>query len=83
MLISLFLIGNIGSTEILLLLLLPVVLVLALLWRLFRPAKPAVVVHQNAPSASVADELLKLQQLRDAGTITPAEFERQKARLLA
>ncbi|MBA4031088.1 MAG: hypothetical protein C0478_09400 [Planctomyces sp.] len=31
---------------------------------------------------SVADELLKLQQLRDAGAITPEEFERQKAALM-
>lgn len=83
MLISLFLIGSIGTTEILLLLLLPVVLLLALLRRLLRPSTPAVVVHQNAPFRSVADELQKLQQLRDAGTITLAEFDQQKAKLLA
>jgi hypothetical protein len=34
------------------------------------------------PPMSVADELLKLQQLRDAGAITPEEFERQKAALM-
>lgn len=32
---------------------------------------------------STADELVKLAQLRDAGSITPAEFEGQKAKLLA
>ena len=32
---------------------------------------------------SVADELTKLAQLRDAGTISPDEFEIQKAKLLA
>jgi hypothetical protein len=31
---------------------------------------------------AVADELLKLAQLRDAGVITPDEFEAQKAKLL-
>jgi hypothetical protein len=31
---------------------------------------------------SVADELLKLAQLRDAGVLTPQEFEAQKAKLL-
>ena len=31
---------------------------------------------------SVADELLKLAQLRDAGVLTPEEFEAQKAKLL-
>lgn len=35
----------------------------------------------SAP-AGVADELTKLAQLRDAGTITGEEFEVQKARLL-
>jgi hypothetical protein len=33
--------------------------------------------------ASVADELTKLAQLRDSGTITAEEFEAQKAKLLA
>ena len=32
---------------------------------------------------SVADELAKLAQVRDAGTITTQEFEAQKAKLLA
>jgi ABC-type multidrug transport system fused ATPase/permease subunit len=35
-----------------------------------------------ATSASTADELQKLAGLRDSGTITPAEFEAQKAKLL-
>lgn len=34
------------------------------------------------PSGSVADELLKLVHLRDAGVLTPNEFEAQKAKLL-
>jgi type VI protein secretion system component VasK len=34
-------------------------------------------------STSTADELTKLAALRDAGTITADEFERQKAKLLA
>jgi type VI protein secretion system component VasK len=33
-------------------------------------------------SGSTADELHKLAGLRDSGTITPAEFEAQKAKLL-
>ncbi|MFI1942047.1 SHOCT domain-containing protein [Streptomyces purpureus] len=32
--------------------------------------------------AIIADELMKLAQLRDQGVISPAEFEAQKARLL-
>jgi hypothetical protein len=35
------------------------------------------------PSPTVADELTKLAQLRDAGAITAEEFETQKAKLLA
>lgn len=35
------------------------------------------------PSLGVADELTKLASLRDAGTITDAEFDTQKAKLLA
>ena len=34
-------------------------------------------------STSVADEITKLGQLRDDGTITDAEYQSQKARLLA
>ncbi len=46
------------------------------------------VAHLPAPSAigptlSVADELAKLAQLRDAGVLTEEEFAAQKARLLA
>lgn len=45
------------------------------------------VQHVNAapaatPAGSVADELVKLAQLRDAGVLTVEEFEAQKARLL-
>lgn len=32
--------------------------------------------------ASVADELIKLAQLRDAGVLSPEEFEGQKARAM-
>ena len=41
----------------------------------------------NAPvqhaSLDIADELAKLAALRDRGVLTPAEFDRQKAVLLA
>lgn len=36
-----------------------------------------------APTASVADELAKLINLRDKGVLSETEFEQQKARLLA
>lgn len=36
----------------------------------------------HAAPVSVADELMKLAQLRDAGVLTPDEFAAQKARLL-
>lgn len=38
--------------------------------------------QQPMATSSVADELMKLAQLRDAGVLTPAEFEAQKAKLL-
>lgn len=37
----------------------------------------------SAPVASVADELLKLKKLLDAGAITQAEYDAQKKKLLA
>lgn len=37
----------------------------------------------NGAKASTADELAKLAQLRDAGTISDGEFEAQKAKILA
>jgi hypothetical protein len=45
----------------------------------------AVSAAPTAPAAtqsSVADELLKLAQLRDAGVLSPEEFEEQKARAM-
>jgi len=36
-----------------------------------------------AAGVSTADELAKLQQLKDAGTISAAEFESLKAKLMA
>jgi len=81
MLLTLFLIGNIGSTELVLLLLLPLLLLLVLIRRLFRSSKPTVIVQSSA-SPSVADELRKLQELREQGVLTAAEFEEQKRRLL-
>lgn len=39
--------------------------------------------HSTTPGASLADELQKLAALRDAGVLTPGEFEAQKSRLLA
>ncbi|WP_229740204.1 SHOCT domain-containing protein [Nocardia rhizosphaerihabitans] len=38
---------------------------------------------QPTATSSIADELLKLAQLRDAGVLTPAEFEAQKSKLLS
>ncbi|MGX7759526.1 DUF4429 domain-containing protein [Streptomyces angustmyceticus] len=54
-----------------------------------RQALDQSIAVQHAPrmavapgAASVADELTKLAALRDQGVLSPAEFERQKARLL-
>jgi hypothetical protein len=74
--------GDIGGAELLLLTLLLLVLILASIWRLLRPFKPTVIVQQPAPTLSVADELHKLQQLREQGVLTVPEFEEQKQRLL-
>ncbi len=40
-------------------------------------------VQQAAGAGSTADQLSKLSDLKDKGTITEAEFEAQKAKLLA
>jgi hypothetical protein len=40
-------------------------------------------VRQAAGGTNTADELIKLGQLKDNGTITQAEFDAQKAKLLA
>jgi hypothetical protein len=40
-------------------------------------------VQDVAGSASSADQLTKLADLRDRGVITPEEFEREKAKVLA
>ena len=40
-------------------------------------------VQQAAGSGSTADQLTKLADLRDRGVITPEEFEREKAKVLA
>ena len=40
-------------------------------------------IRESAGAPSTADELAKLAQLRDAGTITEDEFQTQKASLLA
>jgi hypothetical protein len=39
--------------------------------------------QQAAASVSPADQLAKLQQLKDAGTISEAEFEELKKKVLA
>lgn len=50
-------------------------------------AQPQAPAAQRSPQPvaprSVADELTKLAQLRDAGVLTPDEFEAQKRKLLA
>jgi hypothetical protein len=40
-------------------------------------------VQDAAGSGNTADQLAKLADLRDRGVITPAEFEREKAKVLA
>jgi len=40
-------------------------------------------VQEAAGSPSPADQLAQLADLRDRGVITPAEFEREKAKILA
>ena len=40
-------------------------------------------VQDAAGSGNTADQLSKLADLRDRGVITPAEFEQQKAKILA
>ena len=48
------------------------------------PARTSDAAHVDSSSVrSVADELLKLAELRDKGVITPAEFEQQKRVLLS
>lgn len=53
------------------------------------PAAPVTQVAQTPPPAAPSDptqlieQLTKLGQLRDAGVLTEAEFEVQKARILA
>jgi putative oligomerization/nucleic acid binding protein len=42
-----------------------------------------VITGGDASKTDVADELAKLAALRDRGVLTDAEFEAQKARLLA
>ena len=39
--------------------------------------------NKAAAGVSTADELTKLQQLKDSGAITPAEFDTLKAKTLA
>jgi hypothetical protein len=51
--------------------------------RLSRAATPVQASPEGAgPPASVADELMKMAQLRDQGIITNEQFEAQKAKLL-
>ena len=48
-----------------------------------RQATDAYIRSAAASGSSVADELTKLAQLRDAGTLTEDEYQQQKAKLLA
>lgn len=38
--------------------------------------------YQSSPTKSVADELIKLNELKSKGVITEVEFQQQKAKLL-
>ncbi len=40
-------------------------------------------VRDAAGTPSAADELAKLAQMRDSGTITPEDYEKAKAKVLA
>ncbi len=53
-----------------------------LLLQLMSGPAPHAAPPAPAPSSSVADELRKLAELRDAGVLSDAEFAAQKARLL-
>lgn len=49
-----------------------------------RPAKPASPASQPATdTGDMLDQLRQLAQLRDGGVLTEAEFDAQKARILA
>lgn len=54
----------------------------ATLLRLMSQPAPDPVPPSNGPGPSIADELRKLGELRDAGLLTEEEFAEQKARLL-
>jgi hypothetical protein len=46
-------------------------------------ARMAVYESQRAPAPQVSDELRNLAELRDSGVLSPAEYERAKAKVLA
>jgi len=46
------------------------------------PQNASAAAPQGAASVNIADELTKLAQLREAGALSPEEFERAKAKLL-
>lgn len=46
------------------------------------PQNAAAAVPQITAPVNLADELVKLAQLRDAGALTPQEFDQAKAKLL-
>jgi Short C-terminal domain len=46
------------------------------------PQNAPVAAPQGSAQINIADELMKLAQLRDAGLLSPAEFDRAKAKLL-
>jgi hypothetical protein len=47
------------------------------------PAMPATAQPQAAAGSSTIDQLKELAQLKDQGILTEAEFETQKAKILA
>jgi hypothetical protein len=47
------------------------------------PQEASAAAPQGAPLINIADELMKLARLRDAGVLSPEEFDRAKAKLLA
>ncbi len=47
------------------------------------PQNAPVAAPQGAVPVNIADELMKLAQFRDAGVLSPEEFDQAKAKLLS
>jgi predicted membrane protein len=56
--------------------------IVALIWAVGTEKEP-VVINNQAPKASTADQLEKLASLKEKGLLTQEEFEAQKKQILA